>query len=123
MARKALLAVLILAGACAAAQDELAKETVTLTTSDNVQVSGYFVKAGQDTAPAVVLLHMLGRTKEDWDSILRQYLLKQTPFSYLAIDLRGHGQSVTRGEMKLGWRDFKAEKRRRGSRRKRGRRR
>lgn len=43
-------------------------------------------------APAVLLLHMLGRTKADWDSFARD--LQKQGYAVMALDLRGHGQSA-----------------------------
>lgn len=88
------IALALAACALGGAAVEFEKEPVELKTSDGVSVSGYFVKGGGGKAPAVVLLHMLGGAKEDWDGILRDCLLPGTTFSYLAIDLRGHGEST-----------------------------
>ncbi len=84
---------------CAAAA--LERENLELTASDGMKLSGFFVKGGGEKGPAVVLLHMLGGDKENWEEILEQYLLPQTSFSYLAIDLRGHGGSAVKGERRL----------------------
>jgi len=81
---------------CGAPAVEFEKEPVELETSDGVKIAGYFVKGSGEKAPAVVLLHMLARSKSDWDSILGEHLLPETRFSYLAIDLRGHGESTVK---------------------------
>ena len=91
---------------CPCAAAALEKESVELTASDGMKLSGFFVKGGGEKGPAVVLLHMLGRDKEDWEPILEEYLLPQAPFSYLAIDLRGHGGSTAKGETQLSWRSL-----------------
>lgn len=83
------------------------KEEVTLETSDGVKIAGYFVKGSRDAGPAAVLLHMLGRSKEDWDPILDKYLLPNTSASYLAIDLRGHGASMEKNGKPLALRTFR----------------
>ncbi len=83
------------------------KEEVTLETSDGVKIAGYFVKGSRDAGPAVVLLHMLGRSKEDWDPILEKYLLQKTSASYLAIDLRGHGASMEKDGKPLALQTFR----------------
>jgi len=90
----------------AAFAEGIRKENVALTTSDGVAISGYFVKGAAPKGPAVVLLHMLGRTKEDWDPIIEKYLGPETGFCFLAIDLRGHGQSVRQGEKVLNRKEF-----------------
>ncbi|MHC4713853.1 MAG: alpha/beta hydrolase [Planctomycetota bacterium] len=99
-------AVILAALVCPCAAGTLEKESVELTASDGMKVSGSFVKGSGKKGPAVVLLHMLGGGKEDWDPILDEYLLRQTPFSYLAIDLRGHGGSTAKGEAQLSWRSL-----------------
>jgi pimeloyl-ACP methyl ester carboxylesterase len=101
--------VLAACAACAAAGEGLAKEPVTLTTSDGVTISGYFVKGTVGKGPAVVLLHMLAGSKDDWAPIIEKYLFPATGFSYLAIDLRGHGESVRQGNKSLRYAAFSAE--------------
>lgn len=93
------LALAVCAGGGAAV--DLEKEPVELETSDGVTVSGCFLKGAGEKAPAVVLLHMLDGAKEDWDGLLSDCLLPGTAFSYLAIDLRGHGGSTRRGSEDL----------------------
>ncbi|MCD6404304.1 MAG: alpha/beta fold hydrolase [Planctomycetes bacterium] len=111
--KRALIVAVVLVGALSVAaaaeggsQTKPDKEKVTLKTSDGVSISASFVKAGNDKSPAVVLLHMLSRTKEDWDPVLEEYLLPRTEFSYLAIDLRGHGESTVQNGETLDWENF-----------------
>lgn len=47
-------------------------------------------EAGAVTAPAVVLLHQLGRDSRDWDEVAGALADR---FRVLALDLRGHGES------------------------------
>jgi alpha-beta hydrolase superfamily lysophospholipase len=63
------------------------------TTEDNVHIAYTFQK-GEAGKPAILLLHMLGRTRADWNAFARQ--LNQQGYPTLAIDLRGHGQSEGR---------------------------
>ena len=60
-----------------------------LTTEDNLSISYIYNKVNSDKA--VVLLHMLNRNKNDWNTFALK--LNQNNFSTLAIDLRGHGES------------------------------
>jgi alpha-beta hydrolase superfamily lysophospholipase len=46
--------------------------------------------------PGVVLVHMLGRTKEEWQSLAER--LEDAEFVVLALDLRGHGRSSGSGD-------------------------
>ena len=72
---------------------ELKKEVtdVDLATSDGVSIKGTYYRPAATDAPGVVLLHMLGRKRGDWDAFARQ--LQDAGYSVLAIDLRGHGES------------------------------
>lgn len=96
---------LVCAGALAA---DAAGTAVTFDTSDGVKISAVFVKGPAAKGPAVVLLPMLGRTKADWDPIISKCLLPETGFSFLAIDVRGHGSSTGQGDKTLNWKDFSA---------------
>jgi pimeloyl-ACP methyl ester carboxylesterase len=65
-------------------------EDVTLTASDGLELKGTFYK-GEEDAPGVVLLHMLGRNRGDWEPFARA--LQKEDYNVLALDLRGHGES------------------------------
>lgn len=72
-------------------QQPIIPETTSgkLTTEDNVQISYNYNKVDSDKA--VILLHMLNRNKNDWNTFALK--LNQNNFSTIAIDLRGHGKS------------------------------
>ena len=73
------------------------EQTVSLTTKDGWALNAVYLPASsQDTT--AVLLHDLGKNKEAFASF-RQALAK-AGFGYLAIDLRGHGQSTSGGTYK-----------------------
>ncbi len=82
----ALTLVLVTAGAAAAAS-----RPVQLRASDGVAIAAAVYDAASAPAPAVVLVHMLTRTKEDWRPFAER--LQTAGFTAVAIDLRGHGQS------------------------------
>ena len=65
--------------------------TVSMRTDDGVTVAGTFYEASRRPAPAVILLHMLTRSREDWDAVASR--LADAGFHALAIDFRGHGGS------------------------------
>ena len=65
---------------------------VTFAASDGVALTGLLYEPAQRTTPAVVLVHMLGRSKEDWATTAER--LQQEGIASLALDLRGHGQSA-----------------------------
>lgn len=56
---------------------------------DGLIIEGSFYAAPVRPAPLVLLLHMVGSSKEAWSSTADQ--LQMAGFSVLAIDLRGHG--------------------------------
>ncbi|HTK05243.1 MAG TPA: alpha/beta fold hydrolase [Candidatus Eisenbacteria bacterium] len=64
---------------------------VSFLTEDGVTIVGDH-RPGPKDAPAALLLHMMPATKESWDPL--QVALAGRGFATLAIDLRGHGESV-----------------------------
>jgi len=78
------LAGLLMAPAAAAGQP------LQLRTADGVTIAGTLYQASGD-APAVVLVHMFTRTKDDWRPFAER--LQAAGLTALAIDLRGHGAS------------------------------
>lgn len=79
-------------------------EKVTFQTSDNVTIIGDWVlPAG--AKKAALLLHMMPATKESFLPLSSE--LNKAGFATLAIDLRGHGQSVKQGDATLDYKTFK----------------
>jgi len=71
------------------------KETpVTLSTQDGWALAALYLPA-QDGGRTVVLLHDLGKNKEEFSSF--KAALGRAGFGYLAVDLRGYGQSTGKG--------------------------
>lgn len=70
---------------------------VTIAAPDSVELAATYYAplvvepvAGRQ-APGVLLLHMLGGSRADWDGFARE--LQAAGFGVLALDLRGHGDS------------------------------
>lgn len=87
-----LLIIAITINSCS--NNELEQQTdpneITLTTSDEINLTaGYYETNAGDHA--VLLLHMLGRDRHDYDALLP--VIMQNSYSVLAIDFRGHGKS------------------------------
>ncbi len=82
----AVLALALLGGAANAASDR-----VTFRTDDGVQLAGTWYEPAFRPAPAVILVHMLHRSRRDWDGVASR--LAAAGIGALAIDLRGHGDS------------------------------
>ncbi len=67
---------------------------VRLTTPDDIGIMGTYYPVEGDSVPAVVLVHGLGRTRDEWAGFAA--LVQQRMIAALAIDLRGHGESTRR---------------------------
>ena len=93
-ARISLAAALALSFAAGHGARAAASHPVTFRTDDGVTIAATLYEAARRPAPAVILLHMLTRSRDDWQSFADR--LADAGISALAIDFRGHGQS-TRG--------------------------
>lgn len=80
------------------------QEHIKLKTKDGVLLYGAYVPAKENNAPAVVLLHMMPAVKESW--VAFQAALAEVGFQSLAIDLRGHGESVMKNGQKIDYKQF-----------------
>jgi alpha-beta hydrolase superfamily lysophospholipase len=87
----ALLTMLVAADARALA----AGRPVVLQSADGTPLTGVIFEAAMRPAPAVVLVHMLGRSKDEWLRFGER--LQDEGVTALAIDLRGHGSSGGNG--------------------------
>lgn len=67
---------------------------VSWTAADGTQLAGMLYEAGRQS-PGVVLVHMLGRSKDEWAAVAAR--LQEAGATVLAMDLRGHGGSGGNG--------------------------
>ena len=67
-------------------------QRVTFRAEDGTTISGTWYEPSSRPAPAVILVHMLGRSRQDWDDVAER--LTAAGIGALAIDLRGHGESA-----------------------------
>lgn len=81
-------AIVVLTAVVSAARSQ----RVSFRTEDGVTIAGTWYEPSFRPAPAVILVHMLGRSRRDWDSFASR--LADSGIGALAIDLRGHGDSV-----------------------------
>jgi len=86
MVSDTVLAVMLVASAA-----EASSRAVTFPSLDGTSLTGEFYEASDRPAPAVVLVHMLSRSKADWVSVADR--LQEAGITALAFDLRGHGSS------------------------------
>ena len=70
---------------------EASGRAVTFPSLDGTPLSGEIFEASSRPAPAVVLVHMLTRSKSEWGNLPDR--LQDAGITALAIDLRGHGGS------------------------------
>jgi len=87
--KRAVLAVLLTVFTVA---DALAgTQRVTIRTDDGVSLAATWYEPGTRVAPAVILVHMLHKSRRDWDAVASR--LASEGIGALALDLRGHGES------------------------------
>ena len=72
------------------------EESVSLTAKDGWPLAAVYLPAKKEAT--VVLLHDLGKNKEQFSSFKKA--LANAGFGYVALDLRGHGQSTSKGDYK-----------------------
>jgi dienelactone hydrolase len=81
--------------ACSATPVSAAGRLVAFTSTDGTPLTAMLYEASPRPAPAVVLVHMLGRSKDEWSLFAER--LQDAGLSSLALDLRGHGRSGGNG--------------------------
>ena len=79
------------------AAPKIKEQPVNLTTKDGWVLSAVY-QPPLEKGTVVVLLHDLGKNKEAFASFKKA--LTKAGIGYLAVDLRGHGQSTGKGEYK-----------------------
>jgi len=89
--RAVVLGVLLVAAFGLPRAARAAGRPVMLASLDGTSLAAQLYEAAGRPAPAVVLVHMLSRTKADWDTLAQE--LERRGITALAIDLRGHGAS------------------------------
>ncbi|MEZ5338255.1 MAG: alpha/beta fold hydrolase [bacterium] len=80
-----------LAGNAMAAAPKGARE-LTLTTTDGHSIAAWYWKPQKSGAPALILLHMLGSDKSAYSDMAAKLVAEG--YAAIAIDLRGHGDSL-----------------------------
>ncbi len=66
-------------------------QTVTLSGAGALQLAATLFLPAERPAPGVLLLHMFGRQRSDWDPLAGR--LQESGYAVLTIDLRGHGET------------------------------
>jgi len=76
---------------------------VTLTASDNARIVGNHFEH-PNAERAVVLVHKLNSDKSEYTKFASE--LVELRYSAIAIDMRGHGESILRNNETLNWQEF-----------------
>jgi len=79
-------------------------ERIKFLTKDGVEIYGLYAEAESKNAPAVLLLHMMPAVKESWKEF--QEKLREAGFQSLAIDMRGHGESIWKNGERIDYKNF-----------------
>jgi len=82
-------------------------EIITIVSSDNWQIGANYLKASPGQ-PVLVMLHSLRRDRKEWLSLA--LAAQREGLGVLAIDLRGHGESVNApGGQQISFQSFKPQ--------------
>ena len=68
-----------------------ASQRVSFRTDDGLTLAATWYEPSARPAPAVIFVHMLKKSRQDWDQVATQ--LASEGIGGLALDLRGHGES------------------------------
>ncbi|MCR4335412.1 MAG: alpha/beta hydrolase [archaeon] len=81
--------------------EESSMEKVDFKTDDEFRIAGNLWRGNKE---AVLLLHQLNMNKDSYNSFAQK--LNKAGFTVLAIDSRGHGESMEQNGLKRNWNDF-----------------
>jgi pimeloyl-ACP methyl ester carboxylesterase len=91
LARRAAVLAITTVLCCAAPALAATSRSVTFRTDDGVAIAATYYESARRPARAVILLHMLTRSRDDWQTVATR--LADAGINALAIDFRGHGGS------------------------------
>ncbi|VVB97805.1 2-succinyl-6-hydroxy-2,4-cyclohexadiene-1-carboxylate synthase [uncultured archaeon] len=80
-------------------------EKITFRTKDGVLIAGNYYNPQKEHSPVFLLLHMMPATKESWNTFALR--LEAQGFACLAIDLRGHGESIDKNGKRIDYKEFR----------------
>jgi pimeloyl-ACP methyl ester carboxylesterase len=76
-------------------------------TEDGVEIIGSLWMPERQSSPAILLLHMLGQKRQDWDVFAEE--LVANGYAVVSIDLRGHGQSTKQNDETINYAKFNSD--------------
>jgi len=90
--------------------NEIAGKQVSFLTDDKVLIVGTYYSPSPSnkntSAYAIILLHMLGRDRNDWNPLASSFRNSSNGYAVLSIDLRGHGESVNQNGKAISFQSF-----------------
>ncbi len=103
--RKVLLSLILIIylSGCVTQSDNMIKD-VKFKTEDGVTIHATYYKPEVSKGNGVILLHMLRTDRSYWKEFAGA--LMNEGFDVVAIDLRGHGQSIDKNGVKISWDRF-----------------
>ena len=89
---------------------ETAGEKLSFLTGDKVLIAGTYYSPSPSnkntSTDAIILLHMLGRDRNDWNTFASTLSNSSNGYAVLSIDLRGHGESVNQNGKAISFQSF-----------------
>jgi alpha-beta hydrolase superfamily lysophospholipase len=91
--------------------NETTEEKFSFLTDDKVLIAGTYYSPATSikntSAPdAIILLHMLGRDRNDWNTFASTLSNSSNGYIVLSLDLRGHGQSINQNGKTISFQSF-----------------
>lgn len=96
----------LLVSGTAAAQRDMNAEVITIQGVDGFTLVGEFYAAEDEENATVMLMHMLSGRRADWAPLIPA--LTDSGYNVLAVDLRGHGESVGNQDWAAAERDIES---------------
>ncbi len=90
-------AVFITAFFCSANAQNYLKQTADIKTDDGFIIAADIITLSEDYGPGILALHNHGRNRGDWEPLVK-YLADGGISKALAIDIRGHGESILKNK-------------------------
>jgi alpha-beta hydrolase superfamily lysophospholipase len=84
--------------------DKMEGQTIQFDTTDGITIIGTLWKSEETAKAPVILVHQLGRDRGSFFSFAQKLFAKG--FTVLAIDVRGHGESIKKGNAEIFFMDF-----------------
>ena len=85
-------------------------QKVSFLTDDGVLIVGTYYSPASlhqiTPTKAIILLHMLGRNRNDWNSFASILSNSSNGYAVLSIDLRGHGESINQNGKTISFQSF-----------------